>query len=257
MSEFAAGAPDGSFEPIPVPLPGARRRRRPKERIYAALEIVLCSGFPTQLTLAFILTQAGFSPADGTLSIGFVAPLLLLDAAIVVAFVVALLRFHGERPRDVLLGQRPIGREALMGLPLTLAVFGLVIVMLTLTQRVAPWLHNVPRNPLERLIGSGRDAAIFALVATLAGGVREEVQRAFILRRFDQYLGGAPLGLVLFSVAFGAGHLVQGWDAAVTTAALGAFWGIVYLSRGSIVAPMVSHSGFNAAEILRYTIWRT
>ena len=256
MSDFSAGVPDGSFQHLPVPLPEAPRRRI-TERVRAALEIVLCSGFPTQLALLYALTQAGLSPADGKLSIGFVAPLLLLDAAVVVGLVFALLRFHGESPRDVFLGQKPMGREALIGLPLTLAVFGLVIVILTLTERIAPWLHNVPQNPLEQLLGSQRDAAIFALVATLAGGVREEVQRAFILRRFDQHLGGARIGVVLFSVAFGAGHLVQGWDAAVTTAVLGAFWSVVYLSRGSIVAPVVSHSGFNTAEILRFTIWGT
>ena len=255
MSEFSAGVPDGPFEPIPVACPQAPRRRR-QERVCAALEIVLCSGVPTQLTLAAILAQAGLSPADGRLAIGFVAPLLLLDAAIVVALVFVLLRAHGESPWEVFLDQRAIGREALIGLPLTLAVFGLVTFILTLTQRVAPWLHNVPQNPLEQLISSGRDASIFAIVATLSGGVREEVQRAFILRRFDRHLGGARIGLLLFSVAFGAGHLVQGWDAAVTTAALGAFWGVVYLSRGSIVAPMVSHSTFNTAEILLYTIWR-
>lgn len=255
MSESTARLPDPPFEPVLVPLPDAPRRRTPNERVFAALEIVLCSGFPTQLTLIFILAQMGLTPTNGQLSIGFVATLLLVDAVLVAALVLALLRAHGENPRDVLLGRRPIGREALIGLPLTIAVFGLVIVMLALTEQLAPWLHNVPKNPLEQLIRSRRDATIFAVVATLAGGVREEVQRAFILRRFDQYLGGARIGLVVFSAAFGAGHLVQGWDAAVITAALGTFWGAVYLSRGSIVAPVVSHSGFNAAEILRFTIW--
>ena len=247
--------PDTSFEPVAIPMPEAPRRT-PKDRIFAALEVIICSGFPTQLTLIYLLAQIGLSPADGRLSIGFVATLLLLDGALVVALVFVLLRAHGEKPRDVFLGRRPIGREALIGLPLTIAAFGLVVIVLKLTQLIAPWLHNVPENPLEQLIRSRRDATIFAIVATLAGGVREEVQRAFILRRFDQYLGGARVGLVVFSAAFGAGHLMQGWDAVVTTAALGAFWGAVYLSRGSIVAPILSHSGFNTAEILRFTVFR-
>jgi membrane protease YdiL (CAAX protease family) len=38
----------------------------------------------------------------------------------------------------------------------------------------------------------------------------------------------------------------------VTTTFLGLFWGYVYISRRSIVAPVVSHSGFNAAEIFQY-----
>ncbi|MGH9145401.1 MAG: CPBP family intramembrane glutamic endopeptidase, partial [Vicinamibacterales bacterium] len=105
------------------------------------------------------------------------------------------------------------------------------------------------------LIRTARDAVVFAVVATLAGGLREEMQRAFVLRRFERHLGGAPVGLVIFSVMFGAGHALQGWDAAITTGALGAFWGAVYLRRGSIVAPVVSHSAFNAAEIVRFAVW--
>ena len=127
--------------------------------------------------------------------------------------------------------------------------------VLLLVQQLVPALHNVVRNPLESLIRSPGDAALLAVVAVISGGVREEVQRAFILHRFEQYLGGAPLGLVLFSLVFGAGHAIQGWDAVITTAALGAFWGVVYLARRSAVAPVVSHAGFNLAEIVRYVVY--
>jgi membrane protease YdiL (CAAX protease family) len=89
----------------------------------------------------------------------------------------------------------------------------------------------------------------------VGGGVREEVQRAFILHRFDGYLGGAWVGLVIFSVVFGAGHVIQGRDVALTTAALGIFWGVVYLRRGSIASSVVSHSGFNTAEIFRFALF--
>ena len=86
----------------------------------------------------------------------------------------------------------------------------------------------------------------------LAGGVREEVQRAFILHRFDQDLGGARLGLALFSIAFGLGHLTQGLDAALITGMLGLLWGVMYLRRRSMVAPAISHSLFNLIEIALY-----
>jgi membrane protease YdiL (CAAX protease family) len=44
---------------------------------------------------------------------------------------------------------------------------------------------------------------------------------------------------------------MQGWDAAITTGALGAFWAWMYLRRRSSVGPFVSHAGFNSLEILR------
>ena len=109
-------------------------------------------------------------------------------------------------------------------------------------------------NPLQDLIQTPTQALILAIVATIGGGLREEIQRAFILHRFEQHLGGAHVGLILYSVVFGIGHSLQGWDAVLTTAMLGAFWGYVYIARRSIVAPVVSHSGFNAAEIFVFLV---
>ena len=65
-------------------------------------------------------------------------------------------------------------------------------------------------------------------------------------------MGGAAVGVIVASVAFGYGHLLQGADAAIATGALGAFWGVIYLRRRSIGAPMVSHSGFNLLQILQF-----
>ena len=121
---------------------------------------------------------------------------------------------------------------------------------LDLLHTFQPGLRNVSDNPMEALIRSPFDAAIFTVVAIVAGGLREEVQRAFILRRFEQQLGGGWLGLAVFSVVFGAGHYIQGWDAVVVTALLGAVWGALFLVRRSIVPAVVSHAGFNVGEIL-------
>src|SRR5207237_6689351 len=96
---------------------------------------------------------------------------------------------------------------------------------------VSPQLHTVERNPLQDLIQTPRDIALFTVVVVVAGGLREEVQRAFLLRRFERWLGGSRVGIVVVSVGFGAGHLLQGADAAIATGILGAFWAVVYLRR--------------------------
>jgi len=82
------------------------------------------------------------------------------------------------------------------------------------------------------------------------------VQRGFIVHRFDQYLGGAYVGVAAYSVAFGLGHLEQGWDAALATGVLGAIWGYVYVVRRSIVAAVVSHSGFNLLQLIKFVSLR-
>lgn len=223
----------------------------------AILEIAMCSGIPSQLALATMFALAGYSPlVDGQLSFGYVATLLLLDATLLIALIVWLLRRRGEDPRDVFLGTRPIVHEILLGIPMTAVVFVTAVVTLWAARLFFPSLHNVRDNPLQQLIQTPGQALALAVVATIAGGLREEIQRAFILHRFEQHLGGARVGLVLYSIAFGLGHIVQGRDAVLATAMLGAFWGSVFLARRSIVAPVVSHSGFNAAEIMVYLVSR-
>jgi membrane protease YdiL (CAAX protease family) len=102
------------------------------------------------------------------------------------------------------------------------------------------------------LLRSPRDAWWFALVVVAAGGVREEIQRAFLLHRFNVWLGGPAVGLAVTSIAFGAGHLLQGVDATIATGLLGAFWGAIYLGRRSCVAAIVSHSGFDLVQIAAF-----
>ena len=101
-------------------------------------------------------------------------------------------------------------REGLLGIALVPVVFLAVAIVLGVVLTFVPRLHNVPLNPLEAMVQTPRDAIIFSIVVMIAGGVREEVQRGFIVHRFDQYLGGACFGVAAYSVAFGLGHLEQG-----------------------------------------------
>lgn len=225
-------------------------------RLAAAIEVILTSGFPTQIVIIVTLAAFGFAPrtADGALSPAFIFTLSLLDAAIIVGLVLFFLRSHREPARDVLLGTRPPLREAALGVAIIPAIFLTVLLILAFLLTLAPWLHNVPRNPLEDLLTNRRDALIFAAVVMIAGGVREEVQRAFILHRFGQYLGGMHVGLAVHSVIFGLGHIDQGYDAAIATGTLGLLWGLLFIARRSIVAPVVSHAGFNLLQLVKFLV---
>jgi membrane protease YdiL (CAAX protease family) len=241
----------------PIPLDAPTIVRPPPHRRLAALaEILLCSSVPTQALIGSILQLAGWPATDaaGRLSLPFVLTLSLADTLVLVALMVALTRAHGESATELWLGHRRVRTEIAVGVLLIPVVFMGVVLLLNTLRLVAPWLHNVPQNPLEQLAGTAADAAMFALVAIIAGGIREELQRAFLLRRFEQSLGGPTVGVVAVSVAFGLGHYTQGWDAVVTTGTLGAFWAVVYLRRRSSVAPIVSHAGFNTLEILRVAL---
>ena len=234
--------------------PPAAPRRGGWERWTAAIEVLLCSGVPTQTLILSLMALIGVGAAGSaeTPTLQFVSTLLLADTVLLIILMVALMRLHGESPRMLWLGARSPAREVRFGVLLVPALFLAVAILLNTIRVVAPGLHNKPVNPLEQIAtGDAVSAAIFGMVAILAGGVREELQRAFLLVRFERYLGGPVVGVAVVSTAFGLGHYMQGWDAAVTTGVLGAFWAVLYLRRRSSIAPLVSHSGFNALEILR------
>ena len=224
-------------------------------RMGALFEVILCSDYPTQILLGAAFALLGFRPApDGSLDTTYVVVLSLTDTVLLVGLMVLIMRSHGESARRLFFNGRPIGPEVRHGVSLIFAALAIVVVVMLTIQLAAPFLHTVVHNPLQDLIKTPPQAALFAIVVVVAGGVREELQRAFLLRRFEQYLGGATVGVVVGSIAFGAGHLLQGVDATIATGVLGAFWAIVYLRRRSVVAPMVSHSGFNLVELAMFMV---
>jgi membrane protease YdiL (CAAX protease family) len=248
-------------DPVPGPepsddlRPSALSPERPPltARLVALIEVLICSDFLTQIAIGGTLGALGYQPLiNGRLNISYVVILSLGDAVLLIALIVLMLNAHGERPRDVLFGSRPAAREIAFGLPLIFAALAIGAALLLAIQRFAPSLHTVANNPLQELLRSPRDAWLFALVVLVAGGVREEIQRAFLLHRFSVWLGGPAVGVVVTSIAFGAGHLIQGVDAAIATGVLGAFWALIYLRRRSAIAPMVSHAGFDLLQIAQF-----
>ena len=249
----AGAGPEAGAADVPPLLGPSTTRPRLAERLGSLAEVLFCSGVPSQLLLALMFHGLGWGPLepDGRLSFRYVVGISVLDSVIVVSLAVLFLASRGERWQDVFFGGRRHGREIAVGIaaaPAVLLGIGLVGIAL---RAAFPWLHNVTDNPFAALMDTTGHLVAFAFVVVIAGGVREEVQRAFVLHRFRQHLGGSTLGLWLFSLAFGLGHLVQGYDAAILTGLLGFTWGLFYLRRGSIVAPVVSHSLFNLAEVLR------
>ena len=247
MYHFNPVFPESS-EPLPVvAAPPATQLTRGR----AAAEVVLCSGYPTQLLIAAVLAATGLPPMiDGKLSPAFVFANLTLDSLLLMTLVLVFLKQSGDSPRTVFVGSREAGHEIRLGLLSVPIVLTIVVLVQLAVAAVAPSLHNVPESPFEPLLSSRLMLAAFIVLLIVAGGIREELQRAFLLHRFQQGLGGPIVGLMVTSIAFGLGHTMQGWDAAIATGTLGALWGILYLLRRSAVASIVSHAFFNVVQVV-------
>jgi membrane protease YdiL (CAAX protease family) len=254
VDESPAAQPLDPNAPPAVALPAAPRPLLPAW--FALVQVIAICGIPTQLVVVVGLILLAEMPVDlASLSLEFVATVSLLDTALVALLIRVFLMLSGETSRDVFFGVRPVWGEVWRGLLLLPIVFGGVIVLVIVLRAIGPWTH-LDKNPLEAYMRTPIDAAIFTVVVVLAGGVREELQRAFILHRFRQRLGGVWVGLALFSLVFGALHIDQGLDAVIAVGLLGVFWGILYIKRGSAVMPMVNHAGFNTAQVIQLVIAR-
>jgi len=232
----------------PAPAPAVSRMTRGR----AIAETILCSSYPTQVLAATVLAVLGVPPqvTGGGLNPTFVFAVSTLDAVMVVALIVWLLRRQGESLAAVFFGERPVWREAAFGVALVPVVtLGVALVVLA-ARTLVPTMHNVEVNPLTAFMADPVMAAAFAVLVVAAGGVREEMQRAFQIHRLSGHVCSPLVALTVTSVAFGLGHTIQGRDVALATFGLGLFWGTLYLRRGSLVAAAVSHGLFNLGQVV-------
>jgi membrane protease YdiL (CAAX protease family) len=247
----APGLPSEAIAPI-----ASVSMAQPPHWIFALMQSVAVCGIPTQLVIAgALILGTGISPfGAGGISLEFIATVSFLDTALVAILIRVFLALSRENSRDVYLGRRPVLGEIGRGLALVPVTFLVVVGLVSLVRAIAPWLHNVKVSPLAAFMSNPLDAANFMVVVVLAGGVREELQRGFILHRFGQRLGGMWVGNLTFGLAFGLLHFDQGWDIALVIGLLGLAWGAFFIRRGSVVLSVANHAGFNAAQVLQQVI---
>ena len=204
-----------SFHPTaspkrPADVAAPSQLRRP----IALIEVIICSGFPSQLALAVLLGILGLRAVNqaGELSFAYVVTLSLTDTAVLIACIFYFLGLHHEPVLQFFLGPRTRRLEVALGVALTPLMVLAALAGVAAIQQISPALHNVPENPLQALLRSPAHVLVFTLVAMVAGGLREELQRAFILRRFEQHLGGALAG---------AGYLQRGLRTGPSDSGLG------------------------------------
>jgi uncharacterized protein len=220
-------------------------------RIQAAFEAFLVSGIVSSVLAAIPFYRkmggSGFQLQNVYTVCGYV----LVEAIIALLLLVLVMSAHREGPQKIGLRWVHWKSNSLVGLGLVPVLFLCNVIIGHIFQTYFPQ-HSTDKNPLLEIIHTRRELALFVVSAILAGGIKEELQRAFILTRFGEWLGGAWLGLLLWSVAFGAAHYVQGWQGMITAGFFGLLFGIVYLMRRSLIGPIVAHGVYDTLALLGY-----
>lgn len=222
------------------------------DKLQAVIEVLLLSGlvsgffaaipfsFPLKGRTSMILMDARIASAS-----------LLLEAWISFILLWLVLRVHRENLRDLGLHFARWRADVIVGLALVPMLF-LANLLVALGFRYLLPKYLLDRNPLTEMIRTPSDLGLFIVSALVAGGIKEELQRGFMLTRFKRHLGGSGVGLVVWSLAFGAGHYLQGLQGIVAATLFGFLFGAVYLARGSLLVPIVTHGVYDTVALLGY-----
>ena len=182
-------------------------------------------------------------------SVAALAGYVLLKAVFAVAVIRILLDANQESLSDLGL-TRPALKAAIVWGPLLAAgIFVLVNVLLGSVLRAL----GTPAKPeaLAALFRDPREAPLWIFAAVAGGGFSEELIRAFVLTRFERFLGrvGLVAALVLDTVVFAFGHLYQGVTGAIQSAVTGLLFALIFLRRRRVADSMVVHALFDVCGV--------
>ncbi len=234
-----------SPEPL-IPNPNTRT-----DRLQAFFEVLLLSGLFSSIFAALPFYLIYGKKAALTTSAVSICIFLLIESAITFLLLAALLKIHRQRIRDLGLRRARWRSNLLAGLALVPFLFIANVFIAFVFREYFP-KYFLETNPLTGIIRTPQQLGLFIFSALIAGGIKEELQRAFILSRFRTYLGGSILGLMVWSLVFGAGHYIQGVQGVAVASIYGLLFGILYLASGSLIAPIVAHSLYDTLALLGY-----
>jgi len=227
-------------------------RRTWLDRVQALFEVLLLSGLLSSLLAGLILYPFhSWKPPNLLQSAKSLSIFLLLESGIAFLILAVILRTRRETISSLGLSWNRWKVHLATGLALVPLLFLLNGVVAVIFKTYFPQYY-LEDNPLIQLIQTPQQLVLLIFSALVAGGIKEELQRAFILTRFRLYLGGAGLGLVLWSIGFGAGHYVQGVQGIITAGLYGLIFGIIYLQSGSLIAPIVAHGAYDSVALIAY-----
>ncbi len=141
-----------------------------------------------------------------------------------------------------------VWREVLVGLWIFIPLYlGVALIGALLQQGGLSGMDEPPTYLIPRGTGEYLLAFIFLIVVAVT---EETIFRGYLLLRLGTLTGNPGAAVVLSAVIFSVGHGYQGTAGVVAVGLLGLIYALIYLWRGSLIAPMVLHFLQNATGII-------
>ncbi|NIP73337.1 MAG: CPBP family intramembrane metalloprotease [Gammaproteobacteria bacterium] len=206
----------------------------PGERWRQALEVAV---FVVVIVPAVLLSFALVHPERVTFAA--VATASMASQVILLGLVLLFVRRSGDGLAGLGWRGGQSGREALLGVALFVPFYlGAGALETFLRQmglggltEIPPYL--VPRGPAQYGL-----ALLFVGVVAVA---EESIFRGYLILRLRAVTGSTSAAVAVSTVVFALGHGYQGSVGVITVGAMGLVFALVYLWRGSLVAPAVMH----------------
>lgn len=202
----------------------------PRQKIQAAeVAVFLLLIVPSLVLSLFVIRQ-------GQLSFVLVATATIFRDLGLVCLVLFFLWRNGEAVSRIgWTWRRPV-RELIIGIVCFVPVFLTAALLDRVLLRAG---LSAPATPLPSFLNEkGPVEALLAVVLVTVVAIAEEtIFRGYLLLRFLPILRSTTASVLLSSAIFAVGHGYEGTAGLVTVGTMGAVFAVVYLWRGSLVAP--------------------
>ncbi len=207
----------------------------------------------------FIVASMYDLPLDGLLDLPphirkeMLFPLLALRATTTVGLVVAFLWSHGQSPRAIGLRAPGLALDNILGVALTVVIYGLILATLGLLAVVWPDVIKQMQENAAGLLEMIPNATplVFLLMAMTIGVYEEVLFRGFIMPRLRRATGSWIAAVILSSAVFTALHAMEQTPAAlIIVGILSVSFSLVTIWRRSIVPAIIAHALFDFSQFL-------
>lgn len=173
--------------------------------------------------------------------------LALSNTVVTILFVSVFMALAREQPRDIGFRVERLVRQLIVG-----SGFGLSLALVDhlVIGNIVKALNPAAFNEGIKLLGEfmGKiNIVVWILLTVFMGGFIEELQRLFIITRFERCFGivGIVIALVMESLLQGAGHAYQGPERVIIYIFVGCAFGLVYLRKRSAIEAMTCHAVYD------------
>lgn len=131
-----------------------------------------------------------------------------------------------------------LGTEVLLGLILFVPMFYGANLLDQFLQHLG---LSSPKTPLPLLAHGTWEMVLAAVLVVVVAISEETIFRGYLIRRFSLLTKSPAAAVIISSFIFSLGHGYEGSAGVITVGMMGLVFSLVYLWRGSLVAPMVMH----------------